>query len=301
MAGSALKRTSLFASGASPANMIQARFYNQDCLVYDLEDSVPLAEKDAARLMVYHIARNHRPENKLVVIRVNAINSIFFDEDLQAAVRARPDAIRLPKVESAAEVKSTSAKVAAIEEKAGIPVGSTKLWCNLESHLGVLRAKEIALADPRVEALAISAEDYTADMKAQRTKAGWEIFHARNLVLLACREAGIDALDAVFADFNDLEGLKADMEMCKTLGFDGKTLIHPRQIDIVNSYFTPGQKEIDYAIRVFDAIEEAKRLNKGAIALDGAMIDEPIVRRARTVLAQAKAAGIKVEGDYYDR
>lgn len=301
MAVDGLRRTSLYASGASPVNMLQAQFYNEDCLVYDLEDSVPAEGKDAARFLVYNILRHHRPAGKHIVIRVNQIGSVYFEEDIEAAVRARPDAIRLPKVESAGDVRKASEKIEAVERKAGIEPGSVKLWCNLESYIGVLRAEEIAEASPRVIALALSAEDFTASMRTARTKPGWEIFHARNLVLMAARKAGVDAQDAVFSDINDLEGLHKDMEMSKTLGFDGKTVIHPRQIDIVNSYFTPSGKEIDYALRVFDAIDEARRRNKGAIALDGNMIDEPIVQRARTVLAMAKAAGVKVEGDYYDR
>ncbi|MEA4849295.1 MAG: aldolase/citrate lyase family protein [Clostridiaceae bacterium] len=292
----ALKRTSLYVSGASPANMNQAVFYNEDCLVYDLEDSVPIAEKDAARLLVYHTVRYHKPEGKYVLIRVNGIYSEFFKDDLEAAVRARPDALRIPKVESADEVKMISQKIEKIEASAGIDIGSIELWCNIESYLGVLRAEEIAKADPRVAALSLGAEDFTASMKASRTKKGIEIFYARNAVLMACRSAGIDALDAVFSDINDEEGLREDTMLTKNLGFDGKTVVHPRQIDIVNSYFTPSKKEIDYALRVLAIAEEGKKKNKGAVTLDGSMIDKPMELRARTTLAQAEAAGIKIGG-----
>ncbi|MDO4582108.1 MAG: aldolase/citrate lyase family protein [Bacillota bacterium] len=297
MAGkTALKRTSLYVSGSSPVNMSQAIFYNEDCLVYDLEDSVPIAEKDAARFLVYNTVRYHRPKDKYVLIRVNGIYSEFLDDDLEAAVRARPDAIRIPKVESAAEVERIAKRITEIEQEAGIEVGSTKLWCNIESYPGVLNAEAIAKADERVEALALGAEDFTASMKATRTKPGWEIFYARNAVLMACRSAGVEALDAVFSDINDMEGLRADTTLTKNLGFDGKTVVHPRQIDIVNSYFTPSKKEINYALRVLAAVEEGKKLNKGAITLDGSMIDKPMELRALTTLAQAEAAGIKIGG-----
>jgi len=291
-----LKRTSLYVSGSSPVNMSQAVFYNQDCIVYDLEDSVPAAEKDVARLLVYHTVRYHRPKDKYVLIRVNGIYSEELDQDLQAAVRACPDAIRIPKVEYAEEVKRISARVAEIEQEAGLEAGRIKFWCNIESYLGVLNAEAIAKSDPRVEALSLGAEDFTASMKASRTKAGWEIFYARNAVLMACRAAGVDALDAVFSDINDLEGLKEDTKLTRNLGFDGKTVVHPRQIDIVNSYFTPSQKEINYALRVLAAVEEGKRQNKGAITLDGSMIDKPMELRALTTLEQARAAGIKIGG-----
>lgn len=291
-----LRRSSLYASGSSPAHMIQTQFYNQDCIVYDLEDSVSIEEKDAARILVCNFIQAHRPKGKQIVIRVNPIHTVFFAEDLEACVRVRPDAIRLPKVESAEEVRTVAARMSEIEKSAGIPEGSVKLWCNIESYMGVLNAREIATAHKRVVAMALSAEDFTASMKAERTKEGWEIFHARNMVLLACRAAGIDALDAVYAGFDDVEGLKADTMRGKSLGFDGKTLIHPKQVDVVNEVFTPSQKEIDHALRVFDAIEDAKRNKKGAISLDGSMLDEAVVIRARRVIALAKAAGIPVEG-----
>ena len=291
-----LKRSSLYASGSSPSHLIQTQFYNQDCIVYDLEDSVSMEEKDAARILIYTLLKKHRPRGKQVIIRVNAIDSVFFAEDLEACVRLFPDAIRLPKVESAAEVKKVDERVTALEKAAGIPEGSVKLWCNIESYMGVLNAREIAKASPRVEAMAISAEDFTASMKAERTKEGWEIFHARNAVLMACREAGLDALDAVFSSFDDVEGLKTDTTLGKRLGFDGKTLIHPKQVDPVNAVFTPSQKEINHALRVFDAIDEAKRNKKGAVSLDGSMLDEAIVVRARRTVALAKAAGIHIEG-----
>ncbi len=301
MASTKLIRTSLYASGASPVNMIQAVFYNQDCMVYDLEDSVPLTEKDSARFLVCNMVRLKRPRDKYVLIRVNGIYSEFFDEDLEAAVRARPDALRIPKVEYAREVHDIVTRVARIEQAAGIPEGETKLWCNIESHIGVLNAREIAEADPRVVVLALGAEDFTASMHARRTKAGWEIFYARNAVLMACRAAGKGCVDAVFSDINDAEGLQADAEITKTLGFDGKTVVHPRQIDTVNALFTPTQKEINHAIRVLDAIEEGKKRNKGAVTLDGSMLDMPMVIRAENVIALARAAGIKIGGKYDER
>ena len=294
MGKDALKRTSLYASGASPVNLLQARFYNEDCLVYDLEDSVPLAEKDAARHLVYNLIKYQRPAGKYVIIRVNGIYSEYIDEDLEAAVRCRPDAIRIPKVEYAKEVKRIDERITEIEEAAGIEHGSIELWCNIESYLGVLNAQEIATASERVVALALGAEDFTASMRSTRTKAGAEIFYARNAVLMACRFAGVEAVDAVFSDINDIEGLKTDVALTKNLGFDGKTVVHPRQIDVVNAAFTPSAKEIRYAKRVLEAVEEGKREHKGAVTLDGGMIDKPMELRARTTLAQAKAAGIEM-------
>ena len=291
-----LKRTGLYASGSNPVNMIQAVFYNEDMLIYDMEDSVPASEKDAARLLIYQMLKEHRPKDKYVVIRVNGIYSEYLEDDLQAAVRANPDCIRIPKVEYAREVQNISRRIAEIEEKVGLEVGKIELICNIESYMGVLNAREIAESDPRVVALATAAEDLTASLKAQRTKKGLEVFYARNAVLMACRSAGIDALDIVFSDINDKEGLEEDTALAKNLGFDGKTCIHPRQIDTVNSFFTPSMKEIKYALRVLQAVEEGKKQHKGAVTLDGGLIDKPMELRALTTLAQAKAAGIRTEG-----
>lgn len=295
-----LFRTNLYVSASSPVNLIQAMFYNEDCIVFDLEDSVAISEKEAARFLIYNTLHYHRPENKRVVIRVNGIDSGFIEEDLQAAVRARPDAIRIPKVESAKEVQSISGKIAYIEKKAGIDIGTTKIWCNIESYLGVIYAREIASSDSRVEAMALGAEDYTASMGAQRTKLGLEIFYARNAILMACREAGIMAIDAVFSDFNDLEGLKEDAILSRNMGFDGKTVIHPGQIDIVNDVFAPGEKEIKNAIRILKALEVGKQRQKGVVTLDGAMIDKPMELRAASTLRKAKSMGINLEGVFID-
>lgn len=148
-----LKRTGLYASGCSPVNMIQAVFYNEDMLVYDLEDSVPASEKDAARILVYQMMKHHRPRDKYVAIRVNGLYSEYFEEDIQVAVRANPDALRIPKVEYAREVQEISRRVAEIDEEIGLEIGKIELICNIESYMGVLNAREIASADPRVTAL----------------------------------------------------------------------------------------------------------------------------------------------------
>ncbi|SFG43139.1 HpcH/HpaI aldolase/citrate lyase family protein [Oribacterium sp. WCC10] len=287
-----LMRTSIYTGGSSPAKMIQAGFYNEDCIVYDLEDSVSKLDKDAARFLVYCAIKYQRPANKYVIVRVNGLYSDEFEEDLQAIVRAKPDAIRIPKVEYASEVRSVDQRITQIEMEAGAPIGKIQLWCNIESYMGVINAREIAKASPRISAMALGAEDFTASMMAKRTKPGWEIFYARNVVLMACREAGISAQDAVYSDINDLEGLKADLEMTKALGFDGKTCVHPNQIDIVNACFTPSKKEIIKAERVCNALAKAAEEHTGVCVLDGDMVDKPMELRAKIILAKARAAGV---------
>ena len=296
----ALMRTNLYVSASSPVNMAQAVFYEEDCITYDLEDSVALDSKDAARFLIYNTVRYRRPKDKYVIIRVNGLYSEFIEEDLEMAVRARPDAIRIPKVESAAEVHRVSTRIGEIEERIGLEVGTTELWCNIESYTGVLYAREIAKADPRIAAMAIGAEDLTASLGARRTKDGLEMFYTRNAILMACREAGVAAIDMVYSDLNDLEGLKRDVELAKTMGFDGKTAIHPRQLEIINAAFAPSEKEIRYAIRVLETLEEGKRQHKGVITLDGSMLDKPMELRARNTLRKARAAGMYAGEEWFD-
>lgn len=292
MGDTKLRRTSLYVGGTSPGKMLEAQFYHQDCIVYDLEDSVSANAKDAARFLVYEAVRYHRPKDKYVLIRVNGIYSEELAQDLEMAVRARPDGLRIPKVEHAEEVVRLDQQISRIERQAGIPEGSTELWCNIESALGAVHAREIAVASPRVTALALGAEDYTASMGAMRSKTGFEIFYARMQVLEACRLAGISAQDAVFSDFRDTAGLQEDLKMTRGLGFDGKTVIHPSQIDVVNAAFTPTPKEIRNAQRVLAALEEGARNHTGVVVVDGSMVDKPMELRAKTVLAQAAAAGL---------
>lgn len=295
-----LVRTSLYASASRPGHLARAAFFETDCIVYDLEDSVSMVEKDAARFLIYNTVRYHRPKDKHVQIRINGSDTIYFEEDLQAAVRARPDALRVPKIESAREVRELSEAISAIEAKAGLEVGGIRLWCVLESYSGVLNAREIAGSDSRVEALILGAEDFTTSMGAKRIKDGLELFYARNMMLMACREANIYAIDALFSDIDDLEGLRKDTLLGKNLGFDGKTVIHPCQIDIANSAYSPDEGEVAYAQRVIEALREGRRQGKGVVSLEGKMLDKPVELRAMATLRMARAAGIKIEGGLID-
>lgn len=295
-----LKRTSLYVSGNRPVNMIQAAFYGEDCLVYDLEDSVALSQKDAARFLVYNTLRFQRPKNCYTVVRINGIGSPYLAEDLEAMVLASPDAIRIPKVESGNQVQMLSEKVAQIERRNHQTPGKIRFWCNIESYLGVLYAREIATADPRVEAMALGAEDLIASMGAVKTRERMEIFYARNAILMACREAGIDALDAVYSDIEDLKGLEEEAIFARNLGFDGKTVVHPRQIDVVNACFAPSERQVHEAERILAAIEAGRRQGNGVVTLDGAMLDRPMQIRAEAVMKRAMAAGMDVGEEFMD-
>lgn len=292
-----LRRSVLYASASNPANMAQAPLYHADCLVYDLEDSVSVAEKDAARFLVFNALHRPRISESEIIVRINGLDTPFGLQDLEAIVRAKPDLIRLPKCESPEIVRTVCNEISRIEKAAGIEGGSTGIMAIIETAFGLLNAKETALASERLVALSLGGEDFTASMKTTRTAEGAELYYARNAIALAARAAGIQAIDTVYSDINDEEGLIQDTLSIKNIGYDGKVAIHPRQVDRINELFTPNDKEIDKAMRIFAAIREANSRNSGVIALDGKMIDAPVVARARRTMAIAKATGKWNGGD----
>ena len=212
-----------------------------------------------------------------------------------AMVSAGIDVIRLPKTDSAEDVAYCEELIARAEEKFGRGAGSTAMMAAIESAQGVLNAPAIAKASPRLIGIALGAEDYVTDLKTTRSD-GTELMFARSMILHAARAAGIAALDTVYSDVNNEAGLIAETELIKKLGFDGKSVINPRQIKPIVKVFTPTQKKIDNAMSVMSAIKEAEAKGSGVIARNGRMIDRPIVLRAERVLMLAKAAGIKTGG-----
>lgn len=287
-----LRRTMMFVPGNNPGMIKDAYIYNCDCIMFDLEDSVSYAEKDAARSLVFHALTTIDYGDKELVVRVNALNTSIGIDDLEAMVRARIDVIRLPKTETAQDIVFCEEQIERIEKTVGIPVGTTKMMAAIESAQGVLNAPAIAMASKRLIGIALGAEDYVTDLKTSRSAEGIELLFARSMILQAARAAGISALDTVFSDVNDEEGLIAEAKHIKQLGFDGKSVINPRQIQPIIDIFTPTLKEIQKAKAVMEAIAEANRRGSGVISLNGKMIDRPIVLRAERVISLAKAARI---------
>ncbi len=292
-----LRRSVLYASASNPANMALAPLYHADCLVYDLEDSVSVAEKDAARFLVFNALQRPRISESEIAVRVNGLDTPFGLQDLEAIVRAKPDLIRLPKCESPEILRSFCNEISRIEREAGIEEGSTGVMAIIETAFGLLNARETALASKRLVSLSLGGEDFTASMKTTRTVKGAELYFARNAIALAARSAGIQAIDTVFTDINDEAGLSEDTLSIKNIGYDGKVAIHPRQVDCINELFTPTDKEINLAVRIFEAIREANARNSGVIALNGKMIDAPVVARARRTIMIAKTTGKWNGGD----
>jgi len=282
-----VRRTLLYVPGNNPGMLRDAGIYPADCLLFDLEDSVSVLEKDAARLLVREALVSMEYPNKEVFVRVNSPSTPWGLEDLNAIVPTGKAGIRLPKAESAQDVIDCEREIERIETRCGLPVGSTGMMAAVESASGVLNAREIAASSKRLVAIAIGAEDYVTDLKTTRSADGIELLFGRSMVLLAARAAGIDAIDTVFSNVNDEEGLRRETALIKQLGFDGKSVINPRQIGPVHEVFAPTDEEIAKAKRILVASEEAERRGSGVVSLNGRMIDRPVVLRAQRTLELA--------------
>lgn len=281
----------MFVPGNNPGMMQDAFIYGPDSIMLDLEDSVTIAEKDTARLLVYNALKTIDYGSIEMVVRINPLGTPYGKKDIEAVVKAGVDVVRMPKTETAEEVHEVEKEIERVEKKIGC-VGKTKIMAAIESALGVVNAYAIATASKRMMGIALGAEDYCANLKTQRTPEGIELLLARQTIVVAARAAGIDCIDTVFSNLNDMEGFRREVETIKKLGFDGKSVINPRQIPIVNEVFTPSQRDIDKAMAVVAAIHQAERRGSGVIALNGKMVDKPVVIRAQRTIDLALAAGV---------
>lgn len=290
-----MRRSMLFLPGNAPKMIINGNYLGSDAVIFDLEDAVAPDQKDAARYLVRNVLANIEFDRVETIVRINSIDTPFWQKDLEEIVPRKPDIIMLPKTGCAQDVEVVDDYLAGLEEKLGMAVGTVRLMPLIETALGIENAYFIASARPRVTALFLGAEDLTADLRCKRTKEGREIDYARSRMVNAARAAGVDVYDTPFTDVNDDEGILADAQYAKSLGFTGKASISPRHITAINTVFSPSKADIAYAYEVMDAIAEAKAQGKGAIALRGKMIDAPIVARAEQTIAAAKALGIRKE------
>lgn len=283
-----MRRSMLFLPGNSPNILLNADFLGSDSIILDLEDAVAPTEKDAARILVRN-AITSLGYTREVIVRINPVESPYWQKDLRAIIPVKPDMIMPTKVGCAADVKIVADFITQLEKEFGMEEGGVKMIPLIETALGVENAYEIASADPRVTAVFLGGEDFTADMRCKRTKEGTEIFYARSRMVLAARAAGVDVYDTPWTDVEDYDGLIEDAKFAKSLGFTGKSSISPRHIPFINEVFSPTEEEIQYARDVFACIEKAKAEGKGVVSLRGKMIDAPIVARARQVLEAAEA------------
>ena len=287
-----MRRSMLFLPGNNPNMLINGNCLGADAVIFDLEDAVSPSEKDAARILVRNTMRYMDFHGCEIIVRINSIDTSYWKRDLDQILPQQPSLFLLPKTGSAADVQEADAYISQTEEKLGMAPNTVGLMPLIETAMGVENAFQIASSSKRVKALFLGAEDLTADLQCKRTKEGREIEYARTRLVVAARAAGVEVYDTPFTDVNDDEGIVTDAMYAKALGFSGKASISPRHVDVINSVFSPTEKEIDYAYEVMEAIELAKRQGKGAIALHGKMIDAPIVARAQRTIEMAKTLGL---------
>ncbi|MEA9391924.1 citrate (pro-3S)-lyase subunit beta [Acerihabitans sp. TG2] len=287
-----LRRSMLFIPGANAAMLSTAFIYRPDSIMFDLEDAVSLREKDSARILVFHALQQPMYQDIETVVRINPLNTPFGLQDLEAVVRAGVDVVRLPKTDTPEDMFELESHIERIERACGREVGSTRTMAAIESATGVINAVAIARCSPRLIGIALAAFDYVMDMQTERGD-GTELFYARCAVLHAARAAGIDAFDVVYSDINDDEGFLKEVDLVRKMGFNGKSLINPRQIELLHNAYAPTQEAVDYAERVIVAAQEGERNGLGVISLNGKMIDGPIINHAQVVLERARASGVR--------
>lgn len=283
------RRSRLYLPGDQPKLLINAGIHKGDGLILDLEDSVAPLNKDAARLLVRNALRGMDFMGAERMVRINQLPLGL--EDLEEIVPQKPHLILVPKVETPEQLHAVDEKIDEVLSKEKLD-GDIYLMPILESGLGIINAYPIAAASKRNVALAIGLEDYTADIGTQRTNEGRESFFARSMLVNAARAAGIQAIDTVFSDVNDMDALRDSVLEAKSLGFDGKGCIHPRQIAVIHRAFAPEEKEIEKAKRIVLAFEDAEKRGLGVVSLGSKMIDPPVVKRALRTINQALKEGI---------
>ena len=268
-----LRRSMMFLNAQKPGLIKDPYIYGADSIMLDLEDAVAENQKDAARYSLYHALQEIDYRGTERVVRINGLDTPHWQEDIRVCVAGGADTIRIAKTECAQDVKTVEEHVLAAEREFGRPEGSTLLMAALESCKGVLNALEVCQASERLIGIALSGGDYTKDLQTVITGTGVELMGARQHMIMAARAAGVQCFDTVFTNLDDMEGFEKETRMIKMMGFDGKSLVNPRQISIVHEIFTPTQKEIIFAEKVVREIDEKKAQGIGVFTVDGKMID----------------------------
>jgi citrate lyase beta subunit len=256
----------------------------------DMEDGVAINRKTEARAMVAKALQELDFGSSEKLARINSVGSGWEKDDIGAVLSHHPDGIVIPKVESYDQIEWGSKIIESAEVKYGWPVNSIRMLVGVETAKGILNLKEIA-SHPRLDAIIFGGEDFAASIGATRTPEAIELLYAREAVVTACAAYDLQAIDIVAIDFRNLDALRAEAEFGARLGYSGKQIIHPAQVELVQSAFTPSDEAITYARRVVEAFETSQKEGKGAFALDGKMIDMPLLKNAQKVLERARAAG----------
>src|SRR6185503_14276473 len=285
------RRALLYMPGDDRRKIEKAATLGVDSICMDMEDGVAMNKKAEARAVIAQAMKDLDFGTSERCIRINSVGSGMEKYDLAAALTTNPDAIVVPKIESAEQVKWVSDHIETHELSSNKSIGTVRLLVGVETAKGILNLKEIASANKRLEAIIFGGEDYAASVGAVRTKEAIELLYARQATVTACAANDLQAIDIVFIDFKDAEGLRLEASQGAGFGFSGKQIIHPNQVAAVQEAFTPSDSAIEYAKRIVESFESSQKEGKGAYALDGKMIDMPLLKNAQKVLDRAKAAG----------
>ena len=285
------RRALLYMPGDDMNKIRKGATLGVDCVCMDMEDGVAANRKVEARMMIAAALRELDFGLTERLARINPVGSGLENEDLNAVLPARPDGIVIPKVEAGEQIRRVSARIAEEERSRGWPSDGICLLAIVETARGIVNLPHIAGADPRLQGLIFGAEDLAGDIGATRTSDGWEVFYARSAIVINAAAHDLQAIDMVFVDFRDIEGLRRESLQGAQMGFSGKQVIHPNQVNPVQEAFTPSDEAIAHAVRVMNAFESHQKAGYGAFALDGKMVDAPVVKAAERVLARGRAAG----------
>jgi citrate lyase beta subunit len=285
------RRALLYMPGDDMNKIRKATTLGVDCICMDMEDGVAVNRKETARETIFEALRMLDFSRAERLVRINPVGSGLENEDIRAALEGHPDGIVVPKVETPKQVRWASQSIASAEQKNGWTPGEISLIIIVETARAMINLVQIAGADSRLQALIFGSEDLAGDIGAVRTREGWEVFYARSAVVTHAAAFGLQAIDQVYLDFKDTEGLVRECQFGVQLGYSGKQIIHPNQVVPVQTSFTPDDEAITYARSLMEAFEVHQRSGRGAFALDGKMVDAPIIKAAQRVLERARAAG----------
>jgi len=284
------RRALLYMPGDDRHKIEKALTLDVDCVCMDMEDGVALNRKAEARRTIAAALRKLGFGRSEKLARINAVGSGLETEDIEAVLPFRPDGVVVPKVERLEQIQWASEKIEAAELAYGWPIHSIRMLVGVETPRAILNLNEIA-SHPRLDALIFGGEDYAASVGATRTPAALELLYARSAVVAACAAHELQAIDMVTVNFKDLEAVRREASFGAQLGYTGKQVIHPNQVAPVQEAFTPDEAAIESAVRLVEAFESYQAQGSGAFALDGRMIDKPLVMAAERVLECARAAG----------
>ena len=291
-----LRRSMMFLNAQKPSLIKDPYIYKPDSIMLDLEDAVAENQKDAAGYSLYHALKEIDYRGVERVVRINGLETAHWKEDVRVCVAGRCDSIRISKTESAADVIAVEEEMKKAEEEFGVEHGSILLMAALESCKGIMNAYEICMASPLLFGVALSGGDYTKDLQTSITGTGVEFAWARGMMINAARAAGKQCFDTVFTNLDDMDGFIKETQMIKNMGFDGKSIVNPRQIEPTHKIFTPSEKEIIKAEKIVKEVDEKKAMGIGVFTVDGKMIDIAFYPGAKRTIELAKAAGV-YEGD----